>query len=608
MSYFARRYDALRVTMDEHLAGITRDLWWEWPRFMRWSVLIALLLVAALHLLQAITIHPGSVVGSVVVAGALAVAMTFVGLQAWTLWQTRLDATQKRPYVVALLLSALTISLCTEAFAGLTSWLWSRGWLTSHASDPSLWTAERFYLWHLLDSLPLLSVPETLGLSKPQVFDDRLTGALILVYKIVLIVPLVRLAVSGYELMEVTRLAAIERADERQRRQPSEWSWLSQRPEWKFATFLLAATAAVTLLLPVIFDPASPINRWLDSHLKLGITIAGARLPLAWLQTAPQWAAVVGLGYFVGLMADFQRFESTAGFRSLSDVTLGLLGYLALFGLVTLVGVALTLTLLHVGLVGAQPAIPPHAQVWAAINAYSRSIADAVPGLRIPETLHWDSAYTFTGVASGALFLLHKIIAVGVLVFPMARIVSEFLHRARPRPAASPSLAASGQFASLLVAVQSTLDKLEVIAIDYLPGGKRDPALEARLRRASISGGLQLRPARKPFDFRGYEAERQVDQLVVKLETTFGQVTALFGEGDVKADADQALMAALRRSKVLSDLRSKHGWRLREEPTTAADLTRSREDLDERIRRYSKSATAALRRETKTTVATPEGR
>src|SRR6266481_430320 len=106
MSHFARRYyDALRSFMDKRLAGVTADLWWNWPLFLRSSVLIAVLLVAAIHVIQTSTLRPGSILGSFIVAGVMAFAVALVALQAWTLWLTRLDATQKRPYVVALLIS-----------------------------------------------------------------------------------------------------------------------------------------------------------------------------------------------------------------------------------------------------------------------------------------------------------------------------------------------------------------------------------------------------------------------------------------------------------------------------------------------------------------------
>jgi hypothetical protein len=56
---------------------------------------------------------------------------------------------------------------------------------------------ERFYLWHLLDAVPTLKIPETLNWDKPAVeLTDKRGGGLLLVFKILVVLPVIRLGVQ----------------------------------------------------------------------------------------------------------------------------------------------------------------------------------------------------------------------------------------------------------------------------------------------------------------------------------------------------------------------------------------------------------------------------
>jgi hypothetical protein len=154
MKRFVRRtWNALLAFAEKRLTDITGDFWFDWPRFLSWSGLVALPLVATLHVVQAITIRRGGPLGLIVIVSASLIAAALLALQEWALWQTHLDATKRRPYIVVALMFAMTVSFCTEAFAGVTLWLASSGWVIAHGPMPSLWTAERVYLWHLIDSV-----------------------------------------------------------------------------------------------------------------------------------------------------------------------------------------------------------------------------------------------------------------------------------------------------------------------------------------------------------------------------------------------------------------------------------------------------------------------
>ena len=78
-------------------------------------------------------------------------------------------------------------------FAGLTSLLVDTGYSLIDPPIPKaeFWRLEDLYLWHFLNSIPGLKIPETLLWKEPFTYRDRLTGALLLTYKLVVITPVI---------------------------------------------------------------------------------------------------------------------------------------------------------------------------------------------------------------------------------------------------------------------------------------------------------------------------------------------------------------------------------------------------------------------------------
>jgi hypothetical protein len=92
----------------------------------------------------------------------------------------------------------LTLSVwfwATLSFAGLSALLVLRGIATTvpeHAIKNPLWdSALHFYVWKSLDSVPILEIPETLGWEPAFRFTDHVSPVLLLLYKIVVIVPVI---------------------------------------------------------------------------------------------------------------------------------------------------------------------------------------------------------------------------------------------------------------------------------------------------------------------------------------------------------------------------------------------------------------------------------
>jgi hypothetical protein len=453
-------------------------------------------------------------------------------------------------------------------------------------------------------------------LAKPLVFSGGLSGALVVLFKIVLILPLVRLGIAGYELLEAANDAAIEREDDRRRR-GQRYTFRNDGDLWIVALVLSVATAVIAGATLIVFDPASAMNRWLAAHLAPGISVGRVHLPPAYLQTAPQWIGTVALLYFTGLMADFASFGSDSAFRSVSQVISGVLTYLAMLCLLTLIGVAISLTLLHVGLVRTQSSIPPHAQVWAAINAYIHTVTEAIPGLEVPKQLEWTLSYPFVGIVSGTLFLLYKIAFLGVLLVPMKRIVRSFVQRLRPRTVV-PALTAPGEFITLLRTVQWKLDELQRSTLAKR-AEKKARAARAVLQKAvampapltTQTGLAHLDEDRHPEPFATLDALTRwrdlesrlaggsrpttlsdIDDLIGQLEEALARVTTLFGEGEIRTCADAALTAVLLSKERVRDLYWDY-LPVRGESTTER-LSNAKADLKEKTESFSKLAAKAL--------------
>jgi hypothetical protein len=478
------------------------------------------------------------------------------------------------------------------------------GWLIVRSPAPSLWAAELYYYWHLVNSLPFLAVPKAVGWPEPLVFDGSLSGSLVIIFKIILIAPLVQTTLAGYELIEAHRLAMREKAYQRQLRQAKlPLAWRLDRDAWVLVAWMSIAIAALTVALIFLFDPTSGVNRWLAQYLDAGLNIRGVYIPLAWMRTAPQWLTIVVLIAIVVWIVDDLGISSEQRFRSLSGAVSGLIAYLGILGLLTLGGAALTLALLHVGLATTQPTVPPEAQVRAALNAYGWEIADAIPGLQIPETLRWSQPYRFIDRGSGVMLLAYKIAVIGVLVFPMARLVRAYAHRARPRRTPDPALAAAGEFLSVLHLVQSNLNDVERLCLENVQTKRRPFVLGAMSPRFSartslVSGRPMYRPTLGSVqnDSRVWLAVQRARQSLDQLEATLELVIALFGRGDVGARAETAVTAAFRRSKLLE---TPYLLIARPERFTA-DLSRTKAELENGTEQYANAAIAVLAKETST--------
>ena len=582
------------------------------------GVAAAAVVVVALHGLQAVGLGSGSNVLTTLSVGVAAVmAVACWVLLLWLFWQTRLDPSQPG-YVLAVVLSIVTICVALEAFAGASTLLWQRGVIRpTTVGAPSLWRAEGHYLWNLLDSVPLLSAPRTVGWRDPQPFADHVSGALLLSFKIAIIAPLVRLGLSGYQVFEARRAQARVKAMLKQEKRAEE-EWLERRAKWAeeaaqarkkksgtlnrpypsipptpyllrpqqsragevwtLFTGLMVGLIVAAAAVAVLFDPGSWVNRWLRKQLEPGITIHNYHLRLDWLQTGPQWLVlavlVVAMGYAV-LNFGYGPADPYK-VRSIPVAVGAILTYFWLLAFLTLTVAATSLALLHVGVGVTRPHIPAGSQPEAAVNAYTWAVADALPGPNIPATLNWSLHYRFVDQWSDALLLLYKVAFAAVLLFPLYRIIRIYAERSRPVATIEPALSAARKFLDLLLSIRTVLDRLE---------GRTVTKLQQESRWAT---GLTAR------------------RTLIDLESALENVRLLFGDDDVTHKANTAEAAARKRHDAINSnnlaftVMTADRYRIpRDRPYgqrgTASDgLGEARLMLDDRISEYSLSASKIL--------------
>lgn len=100
------------------------------------------------------------------------------------------DPSQRRLLLIALITSGAGILTSVQAVVALT--------IALSDSPPTLWTVERFYLWRLVDSVPLLDIPARLDWTEPPVLPGLPGHVLELAFALVVIPPLVRVGIALY--------------------------------------------------------------------------------------------------------------------------------------------------------------------------------------------------------------------------------------------------------------------------------------------------------------------------------------------------------------------------------------------------------------------------
>jgi hypothetical protein len=538
--------------LEEYSASFTLD----WPFFLGWSMAVSAVVVASLHAIELLSFRAtdNRILESFALAPATLLAVALIGLLVWAYWRIRIDTVKEHPYIVAVLAFVLTIGVGVVAFAGA-----SAVHLEGDSSSPGLWAMEQAYIWHILDAVPLLALPATIGWNEPNVTQDHLSGALLLVFKIAVLLPVVRLGVSGYFFVERRLLEGRQRRRREQEHGISRRYAIPLRLESRdIATALplgVAVAGAIYVAWTFLFDPASWPTRPLDRLIPDTVGAGDFHVGLGWVSTLPQWlgaAVIVFLLFWVFAMAF--AFELQA--KKWWVVAGACAVYVCVLVLLTEAAVAILLALTHVG------AIPEGSslgnEVRAAYSYFVWPVADAVPGLDVPATLNWQPVDAFDSTVGGVLQLFYKFTFFLVVLFPLARALRSYSQESRPGAAPRAGLAAVADFARAYHVARAALDQAakDVLQERQSPLQLHRPTAHLRLGTRYPASGLQQNPMLGapliPRSWASVEAARkQLGALGASLEG----VKALFGTGPATERAEQLLRAGAERLRAIEDAR-----------------------------------------------------
>jgi hypothetical protein len=126
----------------------------------------------------------------------------------WKRWLPWQRAAVEEPGIV-LGAALASVALLTMLYAATTAVFDANGWLESRPAteDKFAWRALEYYAWQFFDAIPALEIPSTVEWSRGTTYVDVQSGGLLLAYKLLAIVPIVRLIV---ELVEARRQAGAE--------------------------------------------------------------------------------------------------------------------------------------------------------------------------------------------------------------------------------------------------------------------------------------------------------------------------------------------------------------------------------------------------------------
>jgi hypothetical protein len=136
---------------------------------------------------------------------ALIVLAAATGVGVWWAFGTERIQNRRRLGRAAPLGAALaTLGFAVGTFSAATTLLYDYGHLDLSGSrleriaddpdsaDSIIGISADFYLWHLLDSVPLLDIADTIRWNKPYEYSDSLSGWLLLAFKGFVILPLIQ--------------------------------------------------------------------------------------------------------------------------------------------------------------------------------------------------------------------------------------------------------------------------------------------------------------------------------------------------------------------------------------------------------------------------------
>lgn len=531
--------DAALSRVDERLDRAAGDVVARWHRYVLASVVGALVVGALMHGLLGLA-GPAGVVGGLVVIAIVAAASGLLVLMARNYLVSKAEPQDRRPFMVAMLVSAGALAAWVEASAGLAS-LGSRYGFV-YAETLPLWRSEQLILWQLVESVPLLAIPDRLGWDEPLQLTGVAGGILVLAFKVVVIATLLRMAVAIYQLTEQHRRAERNLAMHVQSRlRRSRLITYSATPS--FWPELLVAIVGMGLVYATV-GADSPVRQWLTKHapsLELfGITIASSKISFL-----PQLLALGVIGRMLLQMPAKIRAADQFTQPSVAKGTLG--AYAAIVVQVATTAAATVLVLHDAGLADLHPGDAAEGTTSTlALLAVGWHLLNALPGQDVPETVGWTITQDFVGVWAGVVVVVQLIVTVALVIFPMARVVARWANLSsrwtRPDP---PLSVVPASLARDLDTVMTILDRHD-----------HNPRLESIRHLADSFPPHRLRPPHVDSKSLALltdllEAERRLTEA----ERSRRKIWELFADGPVYLAADRAIFSVHQRYEASTQTR-----------------------------------------------------
>ncbi|MFG3690794.1 hypothetical protein [Micromonospora sp. NPDC047740] len=187
-------FDAWRDRAEVQLDAAADESLRTWLRLFALVMVATVGVVALLRLGLTAAVGGGPVARWVAASVAALLASVLLIVVVRNVIISLVEPAHRRSLLLAFLTAAAAVMVSVEAFAAITA--------AMAGGDADLWAIERLYMWHLVDSVPLLDIAGRLEWTEPPVLPGIDGRLLILGFKLVVIPPLVRVAVAVYALVE----------------------------------------------------------------------------------------------------------------------------------------------------------------------------------------------------------------------------------------------------------------------------------------------------------------------------------------------------------------------------------------------------------------------
>lgn len=255
--------------------------------------------------------------------------------------------------------------------------------------------AGELYLWETANTIPLLDIPDTIGWKRTDAYSGTLVGALVLAFRLLVLVAVVRVAVVGYEWARATYWP----------RQPlvpaAAWATKPVQDKGIIARACKKAGRAGLVVFPLVVVTALSATT---------VHLVARALPPGWALALMLLIAVAALVWVL-----------LRAFRALPDRWIARPGAVVAARIAILVAAfeifaATSAILLGAGVLSTTEPVAAGNRVEAAEAFYLWHAVNAVPALDIPATLEWRLDAELEGLASALMLLAFKAaVAVPVL-------------------------------------------------------------------------------------------------------------------------------------------------------------------------------------------------